>query len=100
MNVELSSLQFTWILRDDVANTTAIDFNLGSGSGGGMDLQAEDYIIPQLTLDLTLDLTIDVVNVTNADTYTCGSTLIDSLGVMINASSDFSLIVQCELILI
>ena len=88
MNVELSSLSFTWFL-DDLINSTTIHFDQGSGSNNSG--QPDDTI-----LQLTLDLNIDVVNVTNAGVYTCGSMLTDALGIVANVSTEHTVFVQCE----
>ena len=48
---------------------------------------------------VSLDLTLGVVNVTDAGVYTCDAMLTDSLGVMINVSTNHTVTVQCEFML-
>ena len=77
VNVELSMSAVAWLLNGELNST--------------------EMVVAMSTV--SLDLTLGVVNVTDAGVYTCDAMLTDSLGVMINVSTNHTVTVQCEFML-
>ena len=80
VNVELSMsavLKLAWLLNG-VLNSTLMVVTMST---------------------VSLNLTLGVVNVTDAGVYTCDAMLTDSLGVMINVSTNHTVTVQCQFML-